>query len=192
MSDELPMTPEPVTRILLDQWQQGGHDARDALITKLHPQLSLIASVRLRTERDSSLSTGDLVNETVLRLIQVERLELKDRGHLLALASHMMRHLLIDRARLKSSDKRHHQKVELCTNVEGEQSFELHSLNSALIRLAVIDTGLMELVEMRYFGGMTIPEISQVLGVSEATTKRRWQTARAWLTDALTHPIEND
>jgi RNA polymerase sigma factor (TIGR02999 family) len=180
------------TRTLLDDWQNGGASARDFLLTQLYPQLSVIASARLRSERDSSLSTGDLVNETVLRLIQVEELELKDRGHLLALASHMMRHLLIDRARLKLTDKRHHQKVELCTNVEGEQSFELISLNSALIRLAAIDVSLMELVEMRYFGGMTIPEISQVMGVSEATTKRRWQTARAWLTDALTHPIEND
>jgi RNA polymerase sigma factor (TIGR02999 family) len=186
------MITEPETRILLDKWQGGGMAARDALITKLHPQLSLIASARLRGERDTSLSTGDLVNETILRLIQVEKLQLKDRAHLLALASHMMRHVLIDRARQKQTDKRRHQKVELTTNVEAEQSFDLHFLDSALKRLARIDVALMEIVEMRYFGGMTIAEIAQVQGVSEATIKRRWQTARAWLSDALSHPSQND
>ena len=186
------MITEPVTRILLEKWQQGGVDARDELITKLHPQLAVIASARLRGERDTSLSTGDLVNETILRLIQVEKLELKDRAHLLALAAHMMRHVLIDHARQKQTNKRRHQKVELTTNVVAEQNFELHFLNSALNKLATIDVALMELVEMRYFGGMTIPEIAQVQGVSEATIKRRWQTARAWLSDALTHPLQND
>lgn len=182
------MIAEPETRILLDKWQGGGIAARDELIKKLHPQLLLIASARLRREPNTSLSTGDLVNETILRLIQAEKLNLKDRAHLLALASHMMRHVLIDRARRKQTDKRRHQKVELTTNVEAEQSFELHFLDSALNRLAKIDVGLMEIVEMRYFGGMTIPEIANVQNVSEATIKRRWQTARAWLSDAIKHP----
>lgn len=186
------MITEPVTRVLLDEWRSGRMAARDELITKLHPQLLLIASARLRGERNTSLSTGDLVNETVLRLIQVEKLNLKDRAHLLSLASHMMRHVLIDRARQKQTDKRRHEKVELTTNVAAEQGFELHFLDSALKKLARIDVALMELVEMRYFGGMTIPEIAKVQGVSEATIKRRWQTARAWLFDALTHASQND
>jgi RNA polymerase sigma factor (TIGR02999 family) len=97
----------------------------------------------------------------------------------------MMRHILVDHARAKQSARRDHVKVELCTRVEGEQRFDLISLNSALIRLGGIDPALMELVEMRYFGGMTVADISEATGLSEATVKRRWQTARAWLIEAL-------
>ena len=88
-------------------------------------------------------------------------------------------------ARAKSSEKRRHHKVELNTSIDGEQRFDLDSLNSALIRLGVIDPQLMEIVEMRYFGGMTITDIAEVSGLSEPTVKRRWQTARAWLMAAL-------
>jgi RNA polymerase sigma factor (TIGR02999 family) len=186
------MNPVPNTRILLDQWQSGESGARDVLLQKLYPELRQIAAARLRGERDTSLSTGDLINDAVIRLIQIERVEINDRAHLIALASRMMRNILIDHARLKSTDKRKHQKVELCTRVEGEQKIDLYCLDSALIRLEAIDASLMELVEMRYFGGMTVADIAQVMGASEATVKRRWQTARAWLTDALTHPIDHD
>jgi DNA-directed RNA polymerase specialized sigma24 family protein len=80
--------------------------------------------------------------------------------------------------------------VELNTRVDGEQSFDLNQLDSALIRLGAIDMGLAELVEMRYFGGMTLGDIAVVSSVSEATVKRRWRAARAWLTDALANPID--
>jgi RNA polymerase sigma factor (TIGR02999 family) len=103
----------------------------------------------------------------------------------------MMRHILIDHARVKSSGKRSHHKVELCTNTDGEQRFDLIQLESALIRLGAIDARLMELVEMRYFGGMTVADIAAVTGWSEPTVKRRWQTSRAWLADALSNPIDD-
>ena len=77
-------------------------------------------------------------------------------------------------------------------NIDGEQRFDLIRLESALIRLGAMDAQLMELVEMRYFGGMTISDVADVTGLSEPTVKRRWQAARAWLTDALTTPIDDD
>jgi RNA polymerase sigma factor (TIGR02999 family) len=178
------------TQLLIALWRSGESDARDALIARLHPELAQIAGARLRLERNSSLSTGDLINDAVLRLMQAERIALNDRAHLIALASRMMRNILVDHARLKDTEKRRHHKVELNTSIEGEQSFDLKSLDSALIRLGAIDRELMDLVEMRYFGGMSLGDIGQVTGQSEATVKRRWQVARAWLTDALMNPID--
>ena len=102
------MRVEANTQLLLARWQGGDGGARDALIARLHPELSQIAAARLRGERNSSLSTGDLINDAVLRLIQVDGGELADRAHFIALASRMMRHILVDHARAKSSAKRDH------------------------------------------------------------------------------------
>lgn len=175
---------------LLARWRNGDTAARDDLITRLHPELSQIARARLRGERNSSLATGDLINDAVIRLINLDRMTIANRAHFIALASRLMRQILVDQARLKSADKRRHAKVELTTRVDGEQTFDLNSLNSALMRLGAIDMKLAELVEMRYFGGMTLADIATVTGQSEATVKRSWQAARAWLTDALANPID--
>ncbi len=186
------MRSEPSTNVLLARWQGGEVEARDSLIARLHPELAQIAAARLRGERNSSLSTSDLVNDAVLRLIQADRCSLADRAHFMALASRMMRHILVDHARAKLTAKRKHARVELCTAIDGEQRFDLIQLESALIRLGAIDARLTELVEMRYFGGMTTGDVAIVTGLSEATVKRRWQVARAWLADALAHPIDDD
>lgn len=177
------------TRMLVHRWQAGDDVARDALIGRMHPELVQIATARLRRETNSSLSTGDLINEVVIRLIQADRLELTDRNHLIALASRLMRNILIDHARAKDTEKRRHHKIELNTKVDGEHKVDLNSLETALIRLGVIDRELATLVEMRYFGGMTLADIGDVTGQSEATVKRRWFAARAWLADALRNPI---
>lgn len=179
------------TGILLRSWQDGLADSRDTLIARLYPELEQIAAARLRREQDSSLSTGDLINDAVLRLVQMERISLADRAHFIALASRMMRHILIDHARARASSKRRHHKVELQTNIDdGPRRVDLNALDAALIRLRSLDEQLMELVEMRYFGGMTTADIAEVIGVSEPTVKRRWRVARAWLTDALANPID--
>jgi RNA polymerase sigma factor (TIGR02999 family) len=185
-----PVNEPSETHVLLARWQSGESGARDRLIRRLHPELAQIAAARLRRERETSLSTGDLINDAVLRLMRMERVELSDRAHFIALASRMMRNILVDHARLKQAGRRQHIKVELCTRVEGEQRFDLYSLESALIRLGAIDAQLVEIVEMRYFGGMTVLDIGAVTGMSEATVKRRWQAARAWLTDTLSNPID--
>lgn len=101
-----------------------------------------------------------------------------------------MRHILVDHARQKASAKRSHVQVELRTEIDGDQRLDLIELETALLRLGAIDERLTELVEMRYFGGMSIADIAVATGMSEMTVKRRWQTARAWLTDALAHPID--
>jgi len=179
------------TQILLGRWRNGEVGARDELIGRLYPDLRDIAAARLRGERGTSLSTGDLINDAVLRLVRIERIDISNRVHLIALASRMMRNILVDHARLRSTDKRKHYKVELCTNIDRDERVDLKLLDSALIRLGAIDGELAELVEMRYFGGMTIADIAVATGGSEGTVKRRWAAARAWLADALMNPIDH-
>lgn len=179
----------PTTQVLLHRWQNGEEDARNQLIARLHPELSQIAAARLRGERNASLSTGDLINDVVIKMLQADKSSLADRAHFIALASRMMRQILIDHARQKAAGKRRHVKVELTTRVDGAQRFDLIELEAALMRLTAIDPQLTDLVEMRYFGGMTVEDVAQVTGLSEPTVKRRWQTARAWLTDALSAPL---
>jgi RNA polymerase sigma factor (TIGR02999 family) len=180
------------TSLLLAQWRENDGASGNELIKRLYPELAQIAAARLRGEKNSSLSTSDLINEVVLRLIKADRLEIADRVHFIALSSRLMRNILVDHVREKNSSKRQHIKVELCTRIEGgNERFDLANLNAALIRLGAIDKQYLDLVEMRYFGGMTVTDIAAVTGMSEPTVHRRWQVARVWLLDALTERIED-
>lgn len=171
--------------ILIAAWREGDLAARDRLLERFAPELKAIASAQLRRERGVSFSSGDLVNDAILRLVQMGRISLNDKAHMLALAARLMRRILIDHARQRHADKRDHVRVVLNEELDGEQGPDLIALETALIRLGAIDEGLMRIVEMRYFGGMAMGDIAEVTGLSEATLKRRWRTARAWLADAL-------
>lgn len=177
------------TGALLAAWRAGDERARSKLFDRFYPELTRAAAAMLRNERAVSLSSGDLVHETVLRLIQLRQIDYDDRAHFLALASRFMRRTLVDHVRAKHADKREHQKVTLVTNFEPARPVDLHGLDEALIRLGAIDGQRAEIVEMRYFGGMTLADIAEVLSLSEATVKRRWTAARAWLIDAMDDPF---
>lgn len=175
---------------LILRWKTGDAAARDSLVTLLHPELRTIASAQLRRERNVSFSSGDLVNDAILRLVRLGRIDIADRAHIIALAARLMRNILVDHARQKRTDKRAHLKVELNPDIDGEQRVDLIALETALMRLGAIDMQLADIIEMRYFGGMALGDIAEVTGLSEATLKRRWRTARAWLADALENPID--
>lgn len=165
-------------------WDAARFD--DAALKTLEQELRVIAAARLRAESASSLSTGDLVNEAVVRLSAITQIEWKDRPHLLAMSSTLMRRILIDHARRRHSSKREHEKVTLVTGLpQQEPGFEIMALDMALKDLRAIDAQRADVVEMRFFGGMSNADISSVLGISEATVKRRWSAARAWLFDTL-------
>jgi RNA polymerase sigma factor (TIGR02999 family) len=174
---------------MFDALRAGDDAARSELFNRFYPELQRVAAGMLRSERQVSLAAGDLVHETVLRLIQLRRLEAEDRAHFMALASRFMRRALVDHVRAKRADKREHQKVALTTSFERERPIDLNGLDQALMRLASIDGQRAEIVEMRYFGGMTLADIADVLSLSEATVKRRWVAARAWLLDAMEDPF---
>ncbi len=176
-----------ISKDLLTAWQAGDAGAGDRLFKLLYSELRQISAAVLRGESNASLSTGDLVNEAVLRLIQLDRIEWTDKAHFLALSARAMRQVLIDNARKKQSDKRAHKRVTLITNVVNSlpQRIDFDALEKALVRLSIIDKKKADIVEMRYFGGLPIEDISKVTGDSESTVKRQWRAARAWLIDAM-------
>lgn len=172
-------------RGLLVRWRTGDVRARDLIFHLLYDELRQAAAALLHGERHVSLSVGDLLHETLLRLMALDRIDWQDRAHFMALTSRMMRRALIDHVRAKRRGKRDHQKVMLHTNIPEVVNVELEEIHEALERLARIDPQRAEIVEMRYFGGMEIADVALVLGLSEATVKRRWQSARLWLYEAL-------
>lgn len=171
------------TRALLQGWREGDPAARDRLFERLYPEIEKAAAGMLRFERGVSLSAGDLVQEVMVRLIGLDQLDWQDRSHFLALASRMMRRSLIDHVRRKRSAKRDHVRVDLHSRIEGDPRFDLEDIEFALGKLGEIDPSYAEIVEMRYFGGMSLIDIAAVQGCSESTIKRRWRVARAWLID---------
>jgi RNA polymerase sigma factor (TIGR02999 family) len=172
-------------RSLLLGWRAGDLPARDRLFEIFYPDLQQVAAGMLRYEQGVSISCSDLVHETVMRLIQLDRIDWQDKAHFLALSSLLMRRALIDQARLRRAGKRDHYRVELHSRIEGDQHFDLESVESALRGLAEIEPAYVEIVEMRYYGGMTLADIATVQACSEITVKRRWRAARAWLVDRL-------
>jgi len=170
-------------------WRDGDKDAGDRLFRELEGDLQRLAAARLAGERNLSLSAGELVSESVIRLSKLEQIDWKSEAHILALASTIMRQVLLDHMRRKNSQKRHQDFVTLCTDIGyTEPNFELIALNMVMEDLADIDPQRASIVEMRYFGGMSLAAIGEVLGLSEATVKRRWAVTRAWLQDRLDSP----
>jgi RNA polymerase sigma factor (TIGR02999 family) len=173
---------------LLRAWREGDERARDRLVTVLYPDLVQVAASLLRRESSVSLASGDLVSESVLRLIRLRQIAWEDRAHFMAMAARFMRRTLIDHVRAKQAEKREHVKVALTTRFSGARPLDLQGLDAALVRLAALEPEMAEIVEMRYFGGMTTADVGEVLGISEATVKRRWSAARVWLRGAMDGP----
>ena len=159
------------TRDLLVAWRGGDVQARDDLFALLYSELRQISAALLRSERNASLSTGDLVNEAVIRLMRIDQIDWADKAHFLALAARAMRRTLVDHARRKQSDKRRHDRVTLITDFAGggPDRIELDVLEKALIRLQHLDPVRAEIVELRYCGGLTVEEIAEVTGASAST-----------------------
>lgn len=171
---------------LLSDWQAGNEAARDQLFELLHIELKRISKNLLRGEGDISLMTGDLINESVLRLIKSEKIELHNKAHFLSLAARTMRRILIDHVRSHKTNKRHHQKVTLATQVQvSPESIDLDHLENAMVRLRVLDENRANIIEMRYYGGMSTEDIAIVVGCSASTIKRTWRSARAWLLETI-------
>lgn len=172
---------------LLEAWRSGDLTARDQLFDLLYADLRQVSAALLRAERNASLSTGDLVNEAAIRLMQLDQIDWADKAHFLALSARAMRRVLIDHARKKNTDKRYHQKVSLISRLGAPcvDRVEFDVLEKSLIRLSLMDAEKAEIVEMRYYGGMTLEDIAEVKQTSLSTVKRNWRVARAWLLNAL-------
>jgi RNA polymerase sigma factor (TIGR02999 family) len=177
--------PSEVTR-LLQQWTAGDAHARDQLIPLVYDRLRRLAHQRLlAAPGESSLNTTGLVHEAYLRLVDASGVDLPDRAHFLALASRIMRNLLVDRVRARMAAKRGGGKAALELQeafwISEQDGTAVTELDEALTRLKALSPRQSQLLEYRYFGGLTLEETAAVLGVSLATVKRELRFARAWL-----------
>jgi RNA polymerase sigma factor (TIGR02999 family) len=175
----------------LGHWRQGDARARDQLFAVVHPELHRMAARFLQRERpDHTLEPNALVNELCVRLLGVEPLTYQDRTHFFAIAAQMMRRILIDHARARVADKRGgaQHRVSLSA-VDGwnpvAHSEDILVLDEVLTKLAKADPRAAQVVELRFFGGLSEEEVAEALGVSTITVKRDWKAARAWLISRL-------
>ncbi|HMV98775.1 MAG TPA: sigma-70 family RNA polymerase sigma factor [Acidobacteriota bacterium] len=184
-------SPTHLTELLVD-WGNGNQQALDQLLPLVYDELHRLAHSYLRQERpDHTLQTTALINEAYVRLVGWEKVNLKNRAHFLVLASQVMRHILVDYARIQSATKRFRKDMKLSLEeaafVAVDWAPQFVALNDALAHLTRLSPQQGQIVELRFFGGLTVEEIAETLNISPRTVKREWSMARAWLLDELRH-----
>jgi RNA polymerase sigma-70 factor, ECF subfamily len=171
---------------LLAAWSRGDGAALDRLAPLVYRKLRQLAANYLRRERSGhTLETGALVNEAFLRLLGQRQVSWKNRSHFFAIASLMMRRVLIERARRVRAP---HLPLDAVAEVGQGEAPEVLALDEALRQLSARHPQTRKIVELRFFGGLNESEIAEVLGISVPTVKRRWRFARAWLQRYLARP----
>jgi len=177
--------PEEITQLLMT-WSQGDQAALDKLIPLVYPELRKMARRYMSRESpEHTLQTSALINEAYLRLVDRQAVEWQDRGHFFAMAAQIMRHILIDHARSHLYSKRgggaQHLALDELEVVSKERATELVALDDALTTLARIDERKSKIVELRFFGGLSVEETAEALKLSAVTIMREWRAAKAWL-----------
>lgn len=182
------MTPEPssVNGLIL-HWGNGDRKALEAILPVVYDELRRLARYHLQQQRPNhTLQTTALVHEAYLRLAEEKSLQVNDRGHFLGIAAQLMRWILVDYERNRRAAKRGGDATHLTLDSSvaarsQERDVDLLALHEALNRLAKLDRQQSQIIELRYFGGLSIEHTSEFLGISPATVKRSWASARAWL-----------
>ena len=177
-------SPNP-TELLL-AWGRGEASAFDDLVPLVHDELKRLARGHMNHDRpDQTIQATALVNEAYLRLIEVKRIRWQDRAHFFAMSSRVMRRILVDAARKKAYQKRGGgaQRVTFdeALPVSNDPGQDLVALDDALQALAAMDARKAQVIEMRFFGGLTVEETAEALGVSPDTVMRDWRLAKVWL-----------
>lgn len=174
-----------ITKLLL-QWREGKAEALDELVPLVHDELRRIARNFMRRQNPGhTLQTTALVNEAFIRLVDSNRVNWQDRNHFFAISAQLMRRVLVDVARRKNSLKRGGERVQVTLddklNVSDEKETDLIALDEAMSLLAKLNPRQSQIVELRYFGGLTEEQIADTLEISSRTVRRDWNLARAWL-----------
>jgi len=182
--------PEHQVTELLQAWSNGDSGARDRLIPVVYQELRRRAAASLRRERSGhTLQPTALVHEAYLRLVDQRRILWKNRAQFFGVAAELMRRILVDRGRAHRAAKRSGQWARVTLDplfaVTNPPDVEVLDLDNALTELATFDARKSRIAELRFFGGLSLEETGEVLGLSIATVERDWQVARAWLFDAL-------
>jgi RNA polymerase sigma-70 factor, ECF subfamily len=187
---------EDVTQ-LLAAWGKGDKSALDRLLPLVHAELRRIARRQMSQERDGhTLQATALVNEAYLRLADQEGYEWQNRAHFFAVCAQVMRHVLIDHARAHARDKRGGGAVHVSLNeaaaFAGQQPEHFLALDDALRFLESVDPQKSKIVELRYFGGLSVDETAEVLNISPRTVRREWQRSKAWLLRLITEGLTDE
>src|SRR3989442_2097711 len=177
------------TQLLL-YWSNGNQAALDRLMPLVDRELHRLAHHYMRSEKPGhTLQTTALVNEAYLRLVDQKHVHWKNRAHFFALSAQLMRHILVDHARKRKYAKRggdaHRISFDETMAVSRERGADLIALDDALDKLAAIDSRKSKVVELRFFGGLSVEETAEALSVSPLTVKRDWSMAKAWLYNTL-------
>lgn len=172
--------------IILKDWSGGNRASADVLFSLVYDELRKIAAQYLRKERSGhTLQPTALVHEAYLKLIDISDITWQDRAHFFAVSANVMRHILVDQARSRLSAKRggEVQRIALedAVSLSSEPNVDLLAVDEALKELAALDEQQSRIVELRFFGGLTIEETAHVVGISPATVKREWVMAKSWL-----------
>jgi RNA polymerase sigma-70 factor (ECF subfamily) len=175
---------------LLQAWRAGDEKALSAVMPIVHDELRKLARRSMAGERsDHTLQVTALVNEAYLRLVDLKRMQWQDRAHFFAMSARLMRRILVDHARARRYDKRgggvRPVSLDEALHVAADADRDLVALDEALAALAATDERKARVVELRFFGGLTIDEASAVLHVSPETVGRDWRLAKAWLAREL-------
>jgi RNA polymerase sigma factor (TIGR02999 family) len=184
-----------VTRLLVD-WGNGDQAALDELIPLVYDELRRMARRYMRRESQGhTLQTSALVNEAYLRLVDQKSVQWQNRAHFFGVAAQLMRRILVDHARSRSRAKRGGgaQMVSLAEHaLISKEASEVIALDDALSNLAEMDPRKSQIVEMKFFGGLTTEEVAEVLKITSRTVEREWRKARAWLNRALSKGAINE
>jgi RNA polymerase sigma factor (TIGR02999 family) len=186
-------SPADVTRIL-HEWKDGSREALDRLIPIVYEELRTIASRQLAREwRHDRLQTTTVVNEAYVKLFAQRQVDWQNRGHFFAIAAQLMRRILVDHARRELREKHGggaiHVELSDALSKPAEPSLDVLdavALDAALQKLEALDPDQGRIVELRFFGGLTVEETAAALGISPATVKREWAVAKGWLYRELT------
>ena len=181
----------------LTDWSNGDRSALEKLTPLVHRELHRLAQAYMRGERAGhALQTTALVNEAYVRLIEAERRDFQNRAHFYAVAAKLMRHILVDFARSRDRIKRggalEQVSLDEALTITAGHTAELLDLDEALTALSKLDARQSQIVELRFFGGLTESEIAEVLKVSERTIQSDWRLARSWLLRELSGEKRND
>ena len=189
--NEQPLSRPPITESL-KKWQAGDESGFERVIEFVYDELRRRAAACVRRERpNDTLQPTALVHETFIKLVETREIDWQDRNHFLAVAAQAMRRILVDRARARKRDKRGGANEEVSLHeatVAQPMKLDaptLEALDEALTQLAAFDKRQARIVELKYFGGMTLDETAEFLNISRATVRRDWQIARAWLRQRL-------
>jgi len=191
----MPALPQEITQLLMN-WSQGDKAALDQLVPLVYPELRRLAKRHMdREDPAHTLQTSALINEAYLKLVDQQNVEWQNRAHFFAVAAQVMRHILVDHARTRNYAKRGGGAPKLpldeAAALTEQRAGQLIALDDALRDLAALDERKSQIIELRFFGGLSLEETAEVMKISPSTVQREWRAAKAWLHHTMSKTDES-